>query len=98
METMMKKPAGADAFTIRCRVRPNWIRISILTLAVVAVSWLGFGAFCSLMDGQLSFWQALITPLALIFVAIDAVTSFVRFRNKDLDETNRITKEDKTHD
>ena len=59
-----------------------------MTLAMVAVSWLSFGAFCSLVDSSMSFWQALITPLALIFVAIDAVTSFVRFRNRDLEINN----------
>ena len=84
MDTMMKlKQAGMEKITIRCRNNPNWIRISVLTLAYTVISWLFFGLFCTLADGCLGFWQALITPIAVIFAAMDCVANFVNVRNKD---------------
>ena len=86
MDTAMKyKPAGTENISIRCRNRTNWIRIIILTLACTLFSWLGFGLFCTLMENTLSFGQALITPLALIFVGINLITSFISTRNKNVD-------------
>ncbi|MBR3333646.1 MAG: hypothetical protein IKG23_05095 [Clostridia bacterium] len=81
---MKRKPAGMDNITIRCKNRPNWIRIIILTLAYALIGWLAFGLFCTLLEGSLGFWQALITPLGLIFLGIDLVTSFISNR-KDID-------------
>ena len=83
METMMKwKPAAMEHMTIRCKNKPNWIRIIILTLAYAVIGWLAFGLFCTLVEGSIGFWQALITPLGLIFLAIDLVTWFINNRKE----------------
>ena len=85
MDTMMKrKPAALENITIRCKNKPNWIRIIILTLAYAVIGWLAFGLFCTLVEGSLTFWQALITPLGLIFLGIDLVTCFINNR-KEID-------------
>ena len=85
MDTMMKwKPVGMENISIRCKNKPNWIRIIILTLVYALISWLAFGLFCTLVEGSISFWQALITPLGLIFLGIDLVTTFISTR-KDID-------------
>ena len=84
MDTMMKlKQARMEHITIRCRNNPNWIRISILALVYTVISWLFFGLFCSVV-GNLGFWQALITPIALIFAAMDIVSNFITVRKKDM--------------
>ena len=81
MDTMMKwNPAGTENITICCRNRPNWIRIIILTLVYALISWLAFGLFCTLFEGSIGFFQALITPLGLVFLGIDLVTSFISNR------------------
>lgn len=86
MDTMMKlNPAGMGPVTIRCRNRTNWIRIFILTLSFTVLGWLAFGLFCSIMENSLSFWKALVTPLALIFVSMDLVSTFIRVRNRNTD-------------
>ena len=85
METMMKwKSAGMENITIRCKNKPNWIRIIILTLAYAVIGWLAFGLFCTLVEGSIGFWQALITPLGLIFLAFDLVTCLINNR-KEID-------------
>lgn len=86
METMIKKwkPTGMENMTIRCKNKPNWIRIIILTLAYAVIGWLAFGLFCTLVEGSIGFWQALITPLGLIFLGLDLVTCFINNR-KEID-------------
>ncbi len=84
MDTMMKyNPAGAENITIRCRNRINWFRVVILTLAYTLIGWLAFGLFSTLLENSLTFWQALITPLALIFLAMDLVATFVSTKNQN---------------
>ena len=85
MDAMMKwKPAGMENITISCRNKPNWIRIIILTLVYALVGWLAFGLFCTLFESSISLWQALITPLGLIFLGFDLVATFINNR-KDID-------------
>ena len=92
MDTMMTAtPFRAEEITINCRVNPSWIRISILTLITTLFSWLAFGLFCSLVDGSLSFGQALVTPIALIFVVMEAVAVFIRIRNRDTEVTEHLS-------
>ena len=74
---------GAEHMTIRCRIRPNWIRIAVLTLVYTLISWLAFGAFCSILDGSLSFQQALFTPLGLIFLTMNSVMHALTILKKD---------------
>ena len=84
MDTMMTAtPFRAEEITINCRVNPSWIRISILTLITTL--------FCSLVDGSLSFGQALVTPIALIFVVMEAVAVFIRIRNRDTEVTGHLS-------
>ena len=86
MDMMMNmNPAGMENLTIRCRNKTNWFRIVVLTLVTALASWLGFGLFCTLLESSLSFWQALVTPLALIFLVIDLVTVFISNKNKNTD-------------
>ncbi len=92
MDTMMTAaPFRAEKITINCRVNPNWIRISILTLITTLFCWLAFGLFCSLVDGSLGFGRALVTPLALIFVVMEAIAVFIRIRNRDTEVTGRLS-------
>ena len=83
MDTMMNtyRPTLGQ-ITIRCRNRINWYRIAILTLASVLVSWLAFGLGCAVLESTLDYGQALTTPLALIFLAINLVTTFITQKNK----------------
>ena len=85
MDMMMKwKPAGMENITISCKNKPNWIRIIILTLIYALVSWVAFGLFCTLLESSIGLWQAMITPLGLIFLGIDLVTTFISNR-RDID-------------
>ena len=78
MDTMMyRKPEGMEHFTINCRIRPNWIRIIVMALASTLASWLAFGLFCTVFEGSLTFWQALVTPLALLFIGLNLVTNLI---------------------
>ena len=83
--TMKLNPAVPENPTIRCRNKTNWIRIIILTLATSLISWLAFGFVCTLLESTLSFGQALFTPLALIFLAVDLVTTFITNRSRNTD-------------
>ncbi len=79
---MRPQIAGMDHITIRCRNRINWIRVIILTVLSAMTSWLLFGLFCTLLEPILNYWQALITPLALIFLALGLVAFFIGNRRK----------------
>ena len=83
MDTMMNtyRPTLGQ-ITIRCRNRINWYRIVILTLASVLLGWLAFGLTCALLESSLTFGQALITPLALIFLGMDLVSTFIAQRSQ----------------
>ena len=83
MESTMKySAAGTENIPIRCRNRINWFRVIILTLAYTLIGWLAFGLFCTLVDGTITFWSALVTPLALIFLAFDLVSCFISNRDQ----------------
>lgn len=82
MDTMMKWTPDAEEMTIRCRNKTNWIRIIVLTLAYGLAGWTVFAGGCSVIDGSISFRQALVTPLALIFLVFDLASTFVSLRQK----------------
>ena len=84
MDAMMNM-GPVENLTIRCRNKTNWFRIVVITLATTLAGWLAFGLFCTLLENSLTFWQALFTPLALIFLVIDLVTVFISNKNKNTD-------------
>ena len=84
MDAMMNM-GPMENLTIRCRNKTNWFRVVVITLAMTLAGWLAFGLFCTLLESSLSFWQALVTPLALIFLVIDLVTVFISNKNKNTD-------------
>lgn len=84
MDAMMNM-GPMENLTIRCRNKTNWFRVVVITLAMTLAGWLAFGLFCTLLESSLSFWQALFTPLALIFLVIDLVTVFISNKNKNTD-------------
>ena len=84
MDTTTKRfPVDTGKITIRCRARTNRIRIVILTAACALAGWLAFGLFCSAVDGTIGFGNALITPLALIFLGFALVSAFISIRDHD---------------
>ena len=84
MDAMMNM-GPMENLTIRCRNKANWFRSVVLTLVTALAGWLGCGLFCTLLESSLSFWQALVAPLALIFLVIDLVTVFISNKNKNTD-------------
>ena len=84
MDTMMKlNPIETGRISISCRPNPNWVRIICLALVYTLICWLAFGLFCSVMDGALGFWSALVTPLSLIFVVMCFFMNVGYVRRKD---------------
>ena len=85
MDTLMEiKQMKAVKMTITCRKKPNRVKIIVLTLVTALITWLAYGAVYSFLDQGVTFWQALITPLGLIFLAFDLVTCFIN-RRKEID-------------
>jgi hypothetical protein len=47
------------------------------------ITWLAYGAVYSFLDQGVTFWQALVSPVALVFLALDIVFAFFAFTKKE---------------
>ena len=84
MDTLMEiKQMKAVKMTITCRKKPNRVKIIVLTLVTALITWLAYGAVYSFLDQGVTFWQALISPVALVFLALDIVFAFFAFTKKE---------------
>ena len=84
LEIRQMKP---EKITIRCRNKTNWARIMILTLLSVLISWLAYGITCAVIEQDATFWQALCSPVALVFLAVETVAWFFIHLKKGTEST-----------
>ncbi len=84
MDTLMEiKQMKAVKMTITCRKKPNRIKIIVLTLVSALITWLAYGAVYSFLDQGVTFWNALVSPVALIFLVLDTVFAYFAYTKKE---------------
>lgn len=73
----------AENITIRCRKEKNRSRVILLVLSFILIIWLALSYAPILIHSGSSLWQALIGPLALVFLAADLVLCLTCSRKKN---------------
>ena len=74
-------PIKEERITISCRKRP--FRIAVLAAVSVLLSWLVYGVTCASIDTSLTFFQALVSPVVLALMALEAIGWFAVTLKKD---------------
>ena len=65
-----------EQITFRCRNKTNWFRIFVLTIISALITWLAYGAAYTCIGPGCTFWQALVTPVTLVFTVLHTVALF----------------------
>lgn len=76
-------PIKEERITISCRKRKRPFRIAVLAAVSVLLSWLVYGVTCASIDTSLTFFQALVSPVVLALMALEAIGWFAVILKKD---------------
>ena len=70
------RPVKSERITITCRKRKSRFKITALAVVSVLLSWLVYGVTCAAIDTSLTFFQALVSPVVLALMALEAIGWF----------------------
>ena len=77
------RPVEEEKNTISCRKRKKRTWIIVLALFSFLLSWLAYAVTCAAIDTALTFRQALVCPVVLVLIALEAIGWYAVTLKKD---------------